>query len=83
MPRRPRRVLIVVIPRSCPGRPGRVTSPPRPGRPTGTRWAQAVLSAPEEEVAAFLSDSFRLVPAGAESEHLDVDAALARPLAED
>ncbi|MFJ9442265.1 SsgA family sporulation/cell division regulator [Kitasatospora sp. NPDC101235] len=49
----------------------------------GPDGEQAVLSAPEEEVTAFLSDSFRLVPAGAESEHLDVDTALARLLAED
>ncbi|MEU9040650.1 MULTISPECIES: SsgA family sporulation/cell division regulator [unclassified Kitasatospora] len=41
---------------------------------------KAVLSAPAAEVSAFLSDSFTLVPAGSESEHLDVDAALARLL---
>ncbi|MFJ8627061.1 SsgA family sporulation/cell division regulator [Kitasatospora sp. NPDC093550] len=43
---------------------------------------QAVLSAPEDEVTAFLADSFTLVPAGSESEHLDVDAALTRLLAD-
>ncbi|MER7578757.1 SsgA family sporulation/cell division regulator [Kitasatospora sp. NPDC097691] len=47
--------------------------------PTG----KAVLSAPAEDVTAFLSDSFTLVPAGSESEHLDVDAALARLLSDD
>ncbi|MFE6056659.1 SsgA family sporulation/cell division regulator [Kitasatospora sp. NPDC056446] len=47
--------------------------------PTG----KAVLSAPEEDVTAFLSDAFTLVPAGSESEYLDVDAALARLLADD
>ncbi|MFF4381431.1 SsgA family sporulation/cell division regulator [Kitasatospora sp. NPDC001547] len=49
----------------------------------GPDGGQAVLSAPEGEVSAFLSDSFLLVPAGTESEHLDVDAALARLLDED
>lgn len=39
--------------------------------------ARAVISVPEAVVTAFLRDSFRLVPAGAEAEHLDVDAALA------
>ncbi|MFD8705015.1 SsgA family sporulation/cell division regulator [Kitasatospora sp. NPDC059648] len=41
----------------------------------------SLVSAPEDLVTAFLSDSFTLVPAGSESEHLDVDAALARLLA--
>ncbi|MFJ4184016.1 SsgA family sporulation/cell division regulator [Kitasatospora sp. NPDC089509] len=41
---------------------------------------RAVVSAPEELVTAFLSDSFTLVPAGSESEHLDLDRALARLL---
>ncbi|MBV6696756.1 SsgA family sporulation/cell division regulator [Kitasatospora aureofaciens] len=48
--------------------------------PTGKA---AVLSAPEDAVTAFLSDSFALVPAGSESEHLNIDAALARLLAAD
>ncbi|MEU8516414.1 SsgA family sporulation/cell division regulator [Kitasatospora sp. NPDC048722] len=39
---------------------------------------QAVLSAPEDAVNAFLADSFTLVPAGSEGDHLDIDAALAR-----
>ncbi|WBP85013.1 SsgA family sporulation/cell division regulator [Kitasatospora cathayae] len=43
----------------------------------------ALVSAPEDLVTAFLSDSFALVPAGSESDHLDVDAALARLLAAD
>ncbi|MFI2608355.1 SsgA family sporulation/cell division regulator [Kitasatospora sp. NPDC018619] len=43
--------------------------------------ARAVISIPGEVVAAFLLDSYRLVPAGSESEHLDLDAALARLLA--
>ncbi|MER7771143.1 SsgA family sporulation/cell division regulator [Kitasatospora sp. NPDC096140] len=43
----------------------------------------AVLSAPEEDVTAFLSDCFSLVPEGSESEHLDVDATLARLLSDD
>ncbi|MGW2254285.1 SsgA family sporulation/cell division regulator [Kitasatospora sp. NPDC001660] len=47
--------------------------------PTG----KAVLSAPEDVVTAFLSDSFALVPEGSESGHLDIDAALARLLASD
>ncbi|WP_316527441.1 SsgA family sporulation/cell division regulator [Kitasatospora brasiliensis] len=49
----------------------------------GPDGEQAVLSAPEGEVAAFLSDSFQLVPAGSESEHLDVDATLALLFADD
>ncbi|MFF2147755.1 SsgA family sporulation/cell division regulator [Kitasatospora sp. NPDC058190] len=48
--------------------------------PTGNA---AVLSAPGEAVTAFLSESFALVPAGSESDHLDVDAAVARLLADD
>jgi hypothetical protein len=62
----------------------------RPGRegevlitlqgPTGNA---AVLSAPGEAVTAFLSECFALVPAGSESDHLDVDAAVARLLADD
>ncbi|MFF2744097.1 SsgA family sporulation/cell division regulator [Kitasatospora sp. NPDC058048] len=42
--------------------------------------ARAVISVPAAVVTAFLLDSFRLVPAGAEAEHLDLDAALARLL---
>ncbi|MFE6054913.1 SsgA family sporulation/cell division regulator [Kitasatospora sp. NPDC056446] len=42
----------------------------------------AVLSAPEEAVTAFLADSFALVPAGSEADHLDVDGALAVLLAD-
>ncbi|MFG2909693.1 SsgA family sporulation/cell division regulator [Kitasatospora sp. NPDC048286] len=42
--------------------------------------ARAVVSVSAGVVTAFLLDSFRLVPAGAEAEHLDVDAALARLL---
>lgn len=42
--------------------------------------ARAVISVPAEVVAAFLLDSFRLVPAGTEAAHLDIDAALARLL---
>ncbi|MFE3878557.1 SsgA family sporulation/cell division regulator [Kitasatospora sp. NPDC059146] len=42
---------------------------------------RAVVSAPEDLVTAFLSDCFALVPAGAESHHLDVDTALDRLLA--
>ncbi|MFG2819622.1 SsgA family sporulation/cell division regulator [Kitasatospora sp. NPDC048365] len=38
--------------------------------PTG----QAVISAPGELVTAFLADSFALVPAGSESDHLDIEA---------
>ncbi|WP_354638010.1 SsgA family sporulation/cell division regulator [Kitasatospora camelliae] len=45
--------------------------------PTG----HAVLSTSTASVAAFLADSFALVPAGSESDHLDVDTALARILA--
>ncbi|WP_280686413.1 SsgA family sporulation/cell division regulator [Kitasatospora sp. MAA19] len=39
---------------------------------------ETVLSAPEDVVTAFLADSFALVPAGAESDHLDLDSELAR-----
>ncbi|MFF4818896.1 SsgA family sporulation/cell division regulator [Kitasatospora sp. NPDC001309] len=39
---------------------------------------QVALSAPQDAVVAFLADSFTLVPAGSESEYLDVDAVLAR-----
>ncbi|MFB7129359.1 MULTISPECIES: SsgA family sporulation/cell division regulator [Kitasatospora] len=39
---------------------------------------RAVLSAPEDAVTAFLTDSFTLVPAGSETDHLDIDATLAR-----
>ncbi|MFJ6378707.1 SsgA family sporulation/cell division regulator [Kitasatospora sp. NPDC092039] len=42
--------------------------------------ARAVISIPAAVVTAFLLDSFRLVPAGTETEHLDVDAALAQLL---
>ncbi|WP_051709029.1 SsgA family sporulation/cell division regulator [Streptomyces sp. NRRL S-350] len=41
--------------------------------PTG----EAVLSAPADDVEAFLSDSFSLVPAGSEADHLDVETTLA------
>ncbi|MGW6914308.1 SsgA family sporulation/cell division regulator [Kitasatospora sp. NPDC054939] len=61
----------------------------RPGRsgeviialtgPTGT----TVLSAPNDDVTAFLTESFELVPAGSESEHLDIDTTLRRILDED
>ncbi|MQS16793.1 SsgA family sporulation/cell division regulator [Streptomyces kaniharaensis] len=61
----------------CPGSEGEVLITLR--GPTG----EAVLSAPEDAVTAFLSDSFALVPAGSESDHLDVDAALDRLLATD
>ncbi|MCP2311670.1 MULTISPECIES: SsgA family sporulation/cell division regulator [Kitasatospora] len=44
--------------------------------PTG----RAVVSAPTDLVAAFLADCFALVPAGSESEHLDIDATLDRIL---
>ncbi|MFF2080069.1 SsgA family sporulation/cell division regulator [Kitasatospora sp. NPDC058162] len=44
---------------------------------------RAVLSTPEHLVTAFLADTFALVPAGSESDHLDVDAALARLLPAD
>jgi hypothetical protein len=47
--------------------------------PTGS----TVLSAPEDVVTAFLADSFALVPAGSESDHLDLDSTLARLLARD
>ncbi|MGW2874511.1 hypothetical protein, partial [Kitasatospora sp. NPDC001225] len=33
---------------------------------------------PEDAVTAFLTDSFTLVPAGSETDHLDIDATLAR-----
>ncbi|WP_344468182.1 SsgA family sporulation/cell division regulator [Kitasatospora kazusensis] len=39
---------------------------------------RVVLSAPQDAVAAFLADSFALVPAGSESGRLDIDTALAR-----
>ncbi|MFF2078626.1 SsgA family sporulation/cell division regulator [Kitasatospora sp. NPDC058162] len=38
----------------------------------------AVVSAPQDAVTGFLADSFTLVPAGTETDHLDVDAILAR-----
>ncbi|MEE1788230.1 SsgA family sporulation/cell division regulator [Streptomyces sp. SP17BM10] len=44
--------------------------------PTG----EAVVSAPEEAVTGFLADTFTLVPAGSEPDHLDLDAAVARLL---
>lgn len=40
----------------------------------------AVLEAPADVVLEFLGRSYSLVPPGTESEHLDVDAALARLL---
>ncbi|WP_188307656.1 SsgA family sporulation/cell division regulator [Streptomyces sp. CBMA123] len=45
-----------------------------------SREGRALISVPAEAVTAFLVDSFALVPAGREPEHLDVDAALARLL---
>ncbi len=58
-----------------PGPDGRVlvTLSPHDGR--------AVISIPADAVAAFLEDSFALVPPGDESEHLDLDDLLARILA--
>ncbi|KDN81216.1 SsgA family sporulation/cell division regulator [Kitasatospora cheerisanensis] len=50
-----------------------VTLSPHDGR--------AVISIPADAVAAFLEDSFALVPPGDESEHLDLDDLLARILA--
>ncbi|GAA4836628.1 SsgA family sporulation/cell division regulator [Kitasatospora terrestris] len=63
--------------RVCPGAEGeiRITLVGETG--------QAVVSAPAEAVTAFLADSFRLVPAGSESEHLDIDALLAQCLGAD
>ncbi|GLW56841.1 SsgA family sporulation/cell division regulator [Kitasatospora phosalacinea] len=43
-----------------------------------SRAEQAVLSLPAADVAAFLHDSYVLVPPGTESDWLDLDAALAR-----
>ncbi|MCG6494304.1 SsgA family sporulation/cell division regulator [Kitasatospora sp. A2-31] len=40
----------------------------------------AVVSAPTEVVAAFLAESFQLVPLGTEGDHLDIDALVARIL---
>ncbi|QKW24683.1 SsgA family sporulation/cell division regulator [Kitasatospora sp. NA04385] len=39
---------------------------------------RAVLSLSAPDVTAFLRDSYLLVPPGSESDHLDLDAALAR-----
>ncbi|MFF3073624.1 SsgA family sporulation/cell division regulator [Kitasatospora sp. NPDC057904] len=44
---------------------------------------QAVVSAPQDAVTGFLADSFTLVPAGSEADHLDVDTVLARLRAAD
>ncbi|MEU8922066.1 SsgA family sporulation/cell division regulator [Kitasatospora sp. NPDC048545] len=63
--------------RVSPGHDGQVLITLR--GPTG----EAVLSAQEEDVTAFLSESFTLVPAGSESEHLDVESALIRLLSDD
>ncbi|KDN87658.1 SsgA family sporulation/cell division regulator [Kitasatospora cheerisanensis] len=43
-----------------------------------SRTGQAVISIPGDAVTGFLLDSFALIPAGSESEHLDLDAELAR-----
>ncbi|MEE1782608.1 SsgA family sporulation/cell division regulator [Streptomyces sp. SP17BM10] len=45
-----------------------------------TQDGRAVISIPSDAVTAFLLDSFNLVPAGSESGHLDIDAALDRML---
>ncbi|MBD0694845.1 SsgA family sporulation/cell division regulator [Streptomyces sp. CBMA123] len=63
--------------RICPGPEGEVLITLR--GPVG----RALVSAPEDVVTAFLSDSFALVPAGSESDHLDVDATVARLLTAD
>ncbi|MFF2147019.1 SsgA family sporulation/cell division regulator [Kitasatospora sp. NPDC058190] len=39
---------------------------------------QAVVSAPQDAATGFLADSFTLVPAGSETDHLDVDTVFAR-----
>ncbi|MFE9423204.1 SsgA family sporulation/cell division regulator [Kitasatospora sp. NPDC006697] len=41
---------------------------------------EAVIAAPTEDVTAFLADTYALVPAGAESQHIDVDEVLERIL---
>ncbi|MDH6118932.1 SsgA family sporulation/cell division regulator [Kitasatospora sp. GAS204B] len=46
-----------------------------------TPSGRAVLSAPGDAVTAFLVEVFTLVPAGSESDHLDIDTALARLIA--
>ncbi|MFE3499509.1 SsgA family sporulation/cell division regulator [Kitasatospora sp. NPDC059160] len=70
--------------RHAPAGHGDVTVAPGPrGRTLVTlrsREGRAVISVPSEAVTAFLLDAFALVPAGRESEHLDVDAVLARLL---
>ena len=43
---------------------------------------QAVLVVPARELEQFLDDSYRAIPAGSETEHLDIDAALAQLLAD-
>jgi len=43
---------------------------------------EAVLLVPARELEAFLNDSYRSVPAGSETAHLDIDAALAQLLAD-
>ncbi|MFB8201689.1 SsgA family sporulation/cell division regulator [Kitasatospora purpeofusca] len=40
----------------------------------------AVLSAPADLVTAFLADSYAMVPAGEESDHLDIDTTVTRLL---
>ncbi|MER6304379.1 SsgA family sporulation/cell division regulator [Kitasatospora sp. NPDC001539] len=46
-----------------------------------SRDGRAVISIPSDAVTAFLLDSFALVPAGSETDHLDIDDALGRILA--
>ncbi|WP_030234835.1 SsgA family sporulation/cell division regulator [Streptomyces sp. NRRL S-350] len=58
----------------APGRDGQVLVTLR--SPAG----RAVISIPSDAVAAFLYDSYAVVPAGTESAHLDLDSALARLL---
>ncbi|MFC5890089.1 hypothetical protein RMN57_04000 [Kitasatospora sp. CM 4170] len=42
-----------------------------------------MVSAPQDSMTGFLADSFTLVPAGAEGDHLDIDTLLARRRAHD
>ncbi|MEV7924123.1 SsgA family sporulation/cell division regulator [Kitasatospora sp. NPDC088264] len=68
--------------RHAPAGHGDVTvAPGRAGRVLVTLCAEngrAVISIPADAVTAFLLDSFTLVPAGTESDHLDIDAVLDR-----
>ncbi|RKE17350.1 SsgA family sporulation/cell division regulator [Streptomyces sp. TLI_171] len=63
---------------------GDVVIEPAPGRQVLIRLRtpgdQLVLAVPADTVAAFLCDAYTLVPPGTESDHLDLDAALARLL---